>query len=152
MLKNPYPAPTSEDDKNAFRFQTYLNGDDKSLLMAIRPVKGTAQAAVNNLILHLCNDLRELGITNYHPNADELLCILTERRALTDDQCERLRRTALGVIKEVPEGLRQHSRSARLREATTGRETSSHNSSSEVERRVEPNSKAKSKSKKNSKG
>ena len=73
LLKNPYPLPTSDDDKDASRFQSYISAEDKALLSSLRPVKGTAQAIVNHLINNICHDLRDLGINFYRPDADDIL-------------------------------------------------------------------------------
>ncbi len=127
MLKNPYPPPSDldEDDKAASRFQTYIDAGDRALLMSLRAVRGTAQAAVNTLILHLCNDLRDFQLTSYRPDADDILEILCERRPLTDDQITRLRRTSLGVHQQVPTWLQQHQRSTAVRKGATDTKTES---------------------------
>ncbi len=121
MLKNPYPPPSDldEDDKAASRFQTYIDAGDRALLMSLRAVRGTAQAAVNTLILHLCNDLRDLKLTTYRPDADDILEILCERRPLTDDQITRLRRTSASLHQQIPTWLQQHRRRTGVREGTT---------------------------------
>src|SRR5215831_14445820 len=97
LLQNPYPYPTNEDDKDARRMQSYISAEDKALLTSLRPVKGTAQAIVNNLINNICHDLRDLGVTFYRPDADDILRVLCERRPLTDEQIVRLRRTTVGT-------------------------------------------------------
>lgn len=139
MLKNPYPIPTEEDDKQACRFATYIDAGDRALLMSLRAVRGTAQAAVNNLILNLCNDLRDLNLTSYRPDADDILSILVERRPLTDDQLNRLRRTTLGTATTVPPWLQQHRRRTEIRKGTTESETGSSNPQSSVEGGVRRN-------------
>ena len=117
LLKNPYPLPTDSDDQDARRFQSYISAEDKALLTSLRPVKGTAQAIVNNLILNLCHDLRDLGVTFYRPDADDILTILCERRPLTDEQIVRIRRTTVGTTSQVPSWLQQHRRVTSVRKA-----------------------------------
>jgi hypothetical protein len=119
LLKNPYPLPTNEDDKNSSRFQSYISAEDKALLSSLRPVKGTAQAIVNHLINNICHDLRDLGIHFYRPDADDILAIVCERRPLTDDQIVRLRRTTVGTTSEVPTWLQQHRRVTSVRKHST---------------------------------
>lgn len=109
MIANPYPIPTSDDDKATTRFQTYLSAEDKGLLFGIRPIRGTIQAVVNNLIRNLCNDLRDLELTSYHPDADSILAILIERRDLTNGQLERIRCAVVGTNKQVPTGVQHNS-------------------------------------------
>lgn len=123
MLKNPYPSQHDNVDQEALRFQTYLNGPDKALLMGIRPIKGTAQVVINHLIQNLCNDLRDLGITSYRPDADDIFAILVERRTLTDDQIVRLRRTTVGNDQQIPTWLQQHRRRTEVRKRTTNPQT-----------------------------
>lgn len=127
MLKNPYPPPSelNENDLAACRFQTYIDAGDRALLMSLRAVRGTAQAAVNTLILHLCNDLRELNLTSYRPDADDILEILCERRPLTDDQITRLRRTSISVHQQISTGLQHNRRSSGVREGATNTKTKS---------------------------
>jgi hypothetical protein len=126
MLKNPYLTPEDPGQQNALRFATYLSGEDKTLLMSIRPMRGTAQAVVNNLIRNICNDLRDLGITGYHPDADDILAILVESRHLTDSQIERLRRTTFGSTAEIPTRLLEHRRGSEVCEGPTNPKTSAH--------------------------
>lgn len=118
LLKNPYPLPTSDDDKDASRFQSYISAEDKALLSSLRPVKGTAQAIVNHLINNICHDLRDLGINFYRPDADDILTILVERRPLTDEQIARLGRTTVSSTSTIPSWLCQHRGGAGLREET----------------------------------
>ncbi len=120
MLTNPYPQPRNDAEAELFRLQTYISGEDKSLLVGLRPVKGTAQTIVNNLILNLCRDLRDLNIISFHPDADDILAILTERRPLTAEQCQRLRRTTVSLPKKIPTGLFQHSGGTSVREGVAG--------------------------------
>jgi hypothetical protein len=116
MIHNPYPIPTDEDDKVSCRFATYMSAEDKAMLMALRPVRGTPQAVINNLIKNFCDELRELKLDFYRPDADDILAILVERRALSDEQIARLRCTTFGVTEEIPARLRQQRRSSKLRE------------------------------------
>src|SRR5438105_9598832 len=134
MLTNPYPHPTDADDKDALRFQTYLSGEDKALLMSVRPARGTAQTIVNNLIKHICDDLRELNITSFRVDADDILCVLTERRPLTSDQVSRLRRTTFGASAKVPKGLFNDSRGTEVRKGTTNAKVGANHTKSEVGR------------------
>jgi hypothetical protein len=108
MLNNPYPIPTDEDDKASCRFATYLSKEDKTLLMSLRPVRGTPQAVVNNLIKNFCDELRALKLDFYHPDADDILTVLVGHRKLTADQINRLRCTTFGVSSQIPTWL-QHS-------------------------------------------
>lgn len=119
MIHNPYPTPTSEDDKQACRFQTYLSGEDKGLLSYIRPIRGTPQAVINHLIKNLCDDLRDLGITNYRADADDIFAILVERRPITGEQIARLRRTTFGPTKQVPARLCEYRGRAEVRKGLT---------------------------------
>ena len=119
MLTNPYPPPRDSDDLYALRFQTYLSGTDKSLLMGLRPVRGTMQCVVNHLIKNLCNELRELAIDSYLPDADDVLAILVEPRPITDDQINRLRRTSVGAVGKIPKRVQQHSRGTKVRKGAT---------------------------------
>jgi hypothetical protein len=138
MLKNPYPLPTNENDQTACRFQSYISAEDKALLSSLRPVKGTAQAIVNHLILNICHDLRDLGIHFYRPDADDILAVLCERRPLTDEQIVRLRRTTVGTTSQVPTWLQQHRRRTGLHKDATNTTAKSVNipkSDAEGERR-----------------
>ena len=136
MLKNPYPPPSDDDDKECCRFATYIDPGDRALLMSLRAVRGTAQAAVNNLILNICNDLRDIKFTSYRPDADDILAILVERRPFTDDQIRRLRRTTLGVYTEIPSWLQQHRGRTEVREGATSTKTEPTHTSSRPESRV----------------
>jgi len=147
MIRNPYPIPTSDDDKAACRFQTYLSGEDKGLLFGIRPIRGTPQAVVNHLIKNLCDDLRDLNITTYHPDADDIFAILVERRALSGDQISRIRRTVAGLHRQVPAGVRQHSGGSSLRQGLTSPTTSSNNATGEVKRRIKHSRQTRTKAK-----
>lgn len=151
MIQNPYPTPVEDDDKGTCRFQTYLSGEDKGLLFGIRPIRGTAQAVINNLIRNLCNDLRELNITTYHPDADSILAVLIERRPLSADQLSRIRRTLTSTHKQVSTGLQQHSGSTSLREGLTSDASSTNDAPFKVVRGKPHNSKTKSKTKGNKK-
>ena len=150
MIRNPYPIPTSDDDKATTRFQTYLSGEDKGLLFGLRPIRGTPQAVVNHLIKNLCNDLREHNITAYHPDADTIFSILVERRPLSGDQLARLRCAVTGVHRQVSAGVQQQSGGTSVRQRPTGSTSGSHNSSSQTKRRVQSNRKTKSTTKKSS--
>lgn len=134
MLKNPYPPPSdlNEHDLAACRFQTYIDAGDRALLMSLRAVRGTAQAAVNTLILNLCNDLRELKLISYRPDADDILEILVERRPLTDDQISRLRLTSIGLHQEIPTWLQQHRGRTAVRKGASDPKTKSADPKSEV--------------------
>ena len=143
MIHNPYPTPTDENDKVACRFQTYLSGEDKGLLSAIRPIRGTTQAVVNHLIKNLCDDLRELGITSYRPDADDIFTILVERRDLTEGQLDRLRRTTLGTPKQIPTGLREYSRGSSVRQRSTNAPSGPDHATKQVVRRVKQDRKNK---------
>ena len=114
MIKNPYPPP-KEEDKISCRFQTYLSGEDKGLLSSIRPIRGTPQAVVNHLIKNLCNDLRDLNITQYHPDADDIFAVLVEPRKLTADQLSRIRRTLTGNDKQISTRIQHDSRGSGVR-------------------------------------
>ncbi len=128
MLKNPYLTPEDPGQQAALRFATYLDGEDKALLMSIRPVRGTAQAVINNLIKNICNDLRELRITGYHPDADDILAILVEPRHLTDEQITRLRCTTFGVDAEVPARFLEHRGGSEVCEGPADPQTSTDHS------------------------
>src|SRR5713101_2502363 len=134
MLTNPYPQPRNEAEAELFRLQTYISGEDKSLLVGIRPMKGTAQTIINNLILNLCRDLRDLNITSFHPDADDILTVLTERRALSDTQIQRLRCTTAGLPKKVPTGLLQHSGGTSVCEGATSTKASAYHTKVEASR------------------
>jgi hypothetical protein len=127
LLKNPYPLPSNDDDQDARRFQSYISAEDKALLTSLRPVKGTAQAIINNLILNFCHDLRDLGITFYRPDADDILTVLCERRPLSDEQIVRLRRTTVGTTSQIPTWLQQHRRRTELRKTASNASPESSN-------------------------
>jgi hypothetical protein len=115
MIHNPYPTPTSEEAKQACRFQTYLSGEDRGLLFSVRPIRGTPQAVINHLIKNLCDDLRELGITTYRPDADDIFEILVERRSLSAEQLARLRCTSVSTTKQVSARIREYRRGSEVR-------------------------------------
>jgi hypothetical protein len=138
MLHNPYPSQVDNVDRDALRFQTYLSGEDKALLMSVRPIKGTAQVVINHLIKHICNDLRDLGITSYRPDADDIFTILVERRALTDDQIARLRRTTIGADQQVPTWLQQHRRGSGVRKRTANPASSTDHVAKQTTGRKQP--------------
>jgi len=133
MITNPYPPPT-DDDRQSCRFQTYLSGEDKGLLSSIRPIRGTPQAVINHLIKNLCDDLRELGITSYRPDADDIFAILVERRDLTEGQLARLGCTTIGSTKQVSARIQQYRRRAEVRERLTDSSPSSHNTAGKTTR------------------
>jgi hypothetical protein len=135
MIHNPYPAPTSEEDKQACRFQTYLSGEDKGLLSSIRPIRGTPQAVVNHLIKNLCNDLRELGITSYRPDADDIFAILVEPRDLTEGQLARLRCTTIGTTQQVSKRIREYRGGTEVRKGLANPSPSSNDAAGKVTRR-----------------
>lgn len=147
MIHNPYPIPTSDDDRSTTRFQTYLSGEDKGLLFGVRPIRGTPQAVINHLIKNLCNDLRDLKLTQYHPDADAVFSILIERRPLTADQLSRIRRALVGTSGEVSSGVQQHSGGTSVREGLAGNPTSPNHPTFKVVGGVKPNSQKKSKTK-----
>src|SRR5258708_6620099 len=95
MLTNPYPTKLDSADGTGIKLQCDIHPADKALIMSIRPSKGTTQLVVNNLIKNLCDDLRELNITGWQLDGDTILTILTERRELSEAQCERLRHTSI---------------------------------------------------------
>lgn len=147
MIQNPYPPP-KEEDKISCRFQTYLSGEDKGLLSSVRPIRGTPQAVINHLIKNLCNDLRELGITTYHPDADDILTILVEPRPLSADQLTRIRRAVAGTDKQVSAGVRQHSRGTSVHKRPTDSPFGPDHAPFEVVRGKQPDLETKSKTKK----
>jgi hypothetical protein len=138
MLKNPYLTPDDPGQQAALRFATYLNGEDKALLMSIRPVRGTMQSVVNNLIRNLCNELRELNITHYHPDADDILAVLIEPRPLSTEQFERLGRTTACTIAEVSARIHEHRRRTEVREGTANPTTGADNPKKQATRGVKP--------------
>lgn len=151
MITNPYPTPVEDDDKGTCRFQTYLSGEDKGLLFGIRPIRGTAQAVINHLIRNLCNDLRDLNITQYHPDADSIFAVLIERRKLTTEQLTRIRRALAGTDKQVSKGVQQHSGGSSVRQRLTSHAVSPDNTAFKVVGGESYTSKTKSKSKTNKK-
>lgn len=144
MIHNPYPTPRDED-KISCRFQTYLSGEDKGLLFSIRPIRGTPQAVVNHLIKNLCDDLRELGVTSYHPDADDIFAVLVERRQLTTEQRTRIRRTLTGSDKQIPTRVQQHSGGTGVRKRPASPPSSANDTTFEVVRGKQQDRKAKSK-------
>lgn len=155
MITNPYPIPTSDDDKATTRFQTYLSAEDKGLLFGIRPIRGTIQAVINHLIRNLCNDLRDLDIISYHPDADTIFTILVERRGLTTDQITRIRCAFAGNTRALPTGVQQHSGGTGLRKGVADAAVGANNPPFQVVRgkqhnRPKKSTKAKSKGTKNS--
>ena len=141
IIHNPYPIPTDEDDKASTRFQTYISVEDKLLLMSLRPIRGTSQAVINHLIKNLCNELRELKLNFYRPDADDILAILVERRPLTNSQIDRLRCTTIGDSKDVPKGFRQPRRSSGLHQGASNAQAQPTNTTGESTKRVRRNSK-----------
>ena len=136
MIHNPYPIPTDEDEKASCRFATYIAARDRALLMSLRPVRGTPQAVVNNLIKHFCDELRELKLDFYHPDADDILTVLLERRRLDADQVSRLRRTTFGVSAEIPARLQHSGRGHEVRKRSTDHATKPRNLQGKANRRV----------------
>ena len=132
MLTNPYPPPRDSDDLDALRFQTYLSGADKSLLMGLRPVRGTMQCVINHLIKNLCNELRSLNITSYHPDADTILAVLIEPRDLTNSQLERLGRTITSTPAKASAWVQQHQRGTKVRKGTTNAKVGANHSKGKV--------------------
>lgn len=150
MIHNPYPTPTSEDDKQACRFQTYLSGEDKGLLSSIRPIRGTPQAVINHLIKNLCDDLRELGINSYRPDADDIFAILVERRDLTEGQLVRLGCTTIGPIEQIPPRVRQHRGRTEVRKGPTNPPSGPNDTKGKVTGGKSQDRKSKTSKKKNS--
>ena len=141
MIHNPYPIPTDEDDKSTCRFATYISAEDKALLMALRPVRGTPQAVINHLIKNLCDELRELKLNFYRPDADDILQVLVERRQLSRRQIDRLRCTTIGTSKDVPERFRQPRGSGGVHEDAPNAQASPDNPEVQASGRVQRNRK-----------
>lgn len=152
MLTDPYPRPTTDDDADCMRLQTYISKEDKSLLMCLRPVRGTLQTITNILINNLCHDLRDLGIQFFTTDADAILAVLLQRRQFNDEQVGLLRRTSVGVSKEIPTGLQQPKRSTSVRERPTSHSTGSDDPSSKTARGKQRVGEATSDPKKSAKG
>jgi hypothetical protein len=151
MLKNPYLTPEDPGQQAALRFATYLDGEDKALLMSIRPIRGTAQAVINNLIRNICNDLRDLGINHFCPDADDILAVLVESRPLTASQIERLRRTTFGTAAEIPTRLHEHRGRSEVRERPADHSVSAHNTPRKTSRGKQHSRKETAKTKKDTK-
>jgi len=107
MLTNPYPNTinSGSDYDSGMKFQCDVHPGDKALLMSLRPSKGTLQLIVNNLLKNLCDDIRELNITGWQLDGDQILSTLVERRELSESQCERLRHTSICALGAVPRGF-----------------------------------------------
>jgi len=106
-LTNPYDHSLNSAESHSAKLQTDISAEDKTFLTALRPVRGTIQIVVNQLIHTFCHELRTNGITSYRPDIDDILSILLEPRTITLDQFERLRRTSLGASLQTPAGVLQ---------------------------------------------
>lgn len=136
MLTNPYPHKLDSADLSGKKFQADIHPGDKALLMSLRPSKGTIQLVVNNLIKNLCDDLRELNVTGWLPDGDNILTILTERRDYSEEQLERLRHTTVCTSGSVPPRLLVNQRRRGVREKVTESKAKSTDSPKRTPRRV----------------
>lgn len=127
-LKNPYTTKIDSADGTGVKLQCDIDPNDKSLIVGIRPSKGTIQLVVINLIKHLCDDLRELGIHAYRTDGDELLAILTESRPLNVEQIERIRRSSVGLTGRIPSRFLNDRGRSEVRKASTKSSAKSSNS------------------------
>jgi len=139
MLTNPYPNTinSGSDYDSGMKFQCDVHPGDKGLLMSLRPSKGTLQLIVNNLLKNLCDDIRELNITGWQLDGDQILTILVERRELSESQCERLRHTSICALGAVPPRLLDNRRGTSVREKAPKLKAKSSNSQKRTPRRVE---------------
>lgn len=126
-LKNPYDTHVNSSDATGVKFQCDVDPNDKSLIASLRPAKGTLQLVVLNLLKNLCNDLRDLGITHYRVDGDEILDILTGAKPLSRGQVERLRRTTVGSTGPIPERFLLDSGRTSVREKVAGTTPKSRN-------------------------
>jgi len=139
MLTNPYPNTinSGSDYDSGMKFQCDVHPGDKALIMALRPSKGTLQLVVNNLLKNLCDDIRNLNITGWQLDGDQILSILVERRDLTESQCERLRHTSICALGAVPPRLLDNRRGTSVRKKAAKPTPQSTNSQKRTPRRVE---------------
>lgn len=122
MLTNPYQHLI--DNATGLRVQLDIDGNDKSLIVSIRPVRGTTQLVLSRLIHNLCNELRQLDVLAYRPDSDTILTILTEQRPLSADQLHRLEQSSVGravagLATQVSTGVQQHRRRTEIRQRTS---------------------------------
>lgn len=136
MLSNPYPNQINSADDSGAKLQCDIHPGDKALLMSLRPSKGTIQLIVNNLLKNLCDDVRELNITGWQLDGDQILSILTERRDLTEGQCERLRHTSICAVGTVPPRLLDSGGGTSLRQKTSKSKAESAHAPKRTVRRV----------------
>lgn len=137
MLTNPYSTSVNSSNDSGAKLQCDVHPGDKALIMSLKPSKGTIQLVVNNLIKNLCDDIRELNITGWQPDGDDILSILVERRAFNETQCERLRHTSICASGTVPSRLLNSRRGTSVREKAPKSKVVSPNSQKRTPRRVE---------------
>ena len=137
-LKNPYDYHVNSSALGV-KFQCDVDPLDKALITSLRPARGTLQLVVLNLLKNLCNDLRDLGINHYCVDGDEILDILTGPKPLSRGQIERLRRTTVGTIGEIPPRFFLDSRGTSVREKVAGTKTKSSDATKRTSQGVQRN-------------
>jgi hypothetical protein len=139
MLTNPYPNTinSGSDYDSGMKFQCDVHPGDKALLMSLRPSKGTLQLIVNNLLKNLCDDIRELNITGWQLDGDQILTILVERRELSEGQRERLRHTSICTVGTVPPRILDYRGGTSIRKKASKLTSKATNTPKRTPRRVE---------------
>lgn len=89
IISDPYE---SVDPDQKARISADVSIADKNLIKCVHPDRGILQLAVNNLIFALSNDLRNLGLSFYTPEATTTLELLVRRRTSIDTSKEELLR------------------------------------------------------------
>jgi hypothetical protein len=140
-LRNPYNHKIDSADETGVKLQCDIDPNDKALLVGLRPAKGTIQLIVINLLHTLCNDLRDLGITSYRPDADDVIATLVESRPFSPEQLARVRQSLVGTHGQIPERFLVDRGGTGVREKTAGAKTKSGHAKERTSSRVERNRK-----------
>ncbi len=145
MLKNAYEHKlNSAPGHIGEKIQCDIDPNDKALLMSLRPVKGTIQLVVNNLLFNICNDLRKLNVVGWRPDGDAILELLSRPRTLSPTQFDEFseRCTSISLVETVSSGIFDDRRRAEVRQTTPSNETESTDSEVSVAKRKSRNRKA----------
>ncbi len=118
MLTNPYNHTLNSTDGTDHRITVDITGEDRALLLSLRPVKGTIQLTISNLLFNLCNELRTLDIHGYRHDGDSILSALVLQRPLTAEQRELLGHTSACVAPQVSTGVHKRRGGTRIRQDT----------------------------------
>jgi hypothetical protein len=99
-LTNPYGRRLDSSETGCAKFVSDIDAADKHRIVTLRPVKGTMQLVVNQLIHNLCRELEQYELTNYTPHGDAILGILCEPRPIDPSVATRL--AAVGAVVTRP--------------------------------------------------